>query len=348
MSTTANQEFLDESTWQDRLESLPGYSFFATPTWGRVLAGAGLDYRPQALEFEYEGRRALLPFARKDLESRMQYVSCPFGTYGGLIPLEGDPGVPGPDIGAAVARRFRRNFPFGLLLAYPGPHPHFPFPSTFDRYNAFVIDLEPSRGSPRITVTMRTKTRQYIRKAERSGVLVQSDESREAFQTYYRLLEASATRWGRPDPGKPWALFESIQRHAEHGSARLWSAHVGAQCVAGLLCFYGKGEAFAWSAALDEHFVDTRANYLLHWRAISDAADRGFKTFNLGANEGLEGVRWFKEGLGAQPREYPAYSVAGTPYLAARWLKRRSQQALDALRAVRSGAGNGGSRGRSG
>jgi CelD/BcsL family acetyltransferase involved in cellulose biosynthesis len=339
VTTNANQEFLDERTWRDRLEGLHDYSFFATPTWGRVLAGAGLGYRSQAIEFEYEGRRALLPFARKDLGGRTQYVSCPFGTYGGLIPLEGDPRTAGPDIGAAVARQFTKNFPFGLLLAYPGPHRHFPFPSTFDRYNAYVINLESSGGTVRIMESMRTKTRQYVRKAERTGVLVETDESREGFQTYYRLLEASSARWGRSDPGKPWALFESVQRHAERGSARLWAARVGDQCVAGLLCFYGKGEVFAWSAALDEHFVDTRANYLLHWRAISDAADRGFDTFNLGANEGLEGVRWFKEGLGAQPREYPAYSVAGTPYLAARWLKRQSRRAFEALNSVRNGSG---------
>jgi lipid II:glycine glycyltransferase (peptidoglycan interpeptide bridge formation enzyme) len=112
-------------------------------------------------------------------------------------------------------------------------------------------------------------------------------------------------------------------------------AHIGDQPAAGLICFYGKGEVFAWSAALDERYVATRANYLLHWRAIADAAGRHYGIFNLGSNEGLKGVRWFKEGLGTQPREYPAYLIAGRAYGAAFWAWRSSRSVFTALRSLR-------------
>ncbi len=328
-------EVLGEAGWQDRLDALPGYSFFATPTWGRILSEAGLGYRSQALEFTLEGRRALLPLvSRDDRLGRTLYQSSAFGTYGGLVPLDGDGDISSSQLGAEVARRFQATPRFGLLIAYPGPRPHFPMPVVFDRYEAHVIDLQ-QEPDDRMLEAMRPKTRQYIRKAERDGVHVRSGESSEGFQAYYRLLEASSRRWGRANPGKPWTLFDSIQRLCAEGDVRLWMAQVGDEPVAGLVCFYGKGEVFAWSAALDERYVATRANYLLHWRAIADAAGREFSVFNLGSNEGLAGVRWFKEGLGTQPRTYPAYVVAGRAYGAAFWAWRKARSAVAALRSIK-------------
>jgi lipid II:glycine glycyltransferase (peptidoglycan interpeptide bridge formation enzyme) len=207
-------------------------------------------------------------------------------------------------------------------------------PAVFDRYVAHVIDLE-NQPADRLLDAMRPKTRQYIRKAERDGIHVESDESPASFQAYYRLFLASSRRWGRAHPGKPWALFDAIQRRCRGGDVRLWMARVGDEPAAGLVCFYGKGEVFAWSAALDERHVATRANYLLHWRAIADAATREFSIFNLGSNEGMEGVRWFKEGLGTRRREYPAYVVAGRAYSAALWAWRTSRSAVAALRSLK-------------
>lgn len=328
-------EVLGEAGWQDRLDRLPGYSFFATPTWGRILSEAGLGYRSQALEFTLEGQRALLPLvSRDDRLGRTLHQSSAFGTYGGLVPLDGDADISSSQLGAEVARRFQATPRFGLLIAYPGPRPHFRMPAVFDRYEAHVIDLQ-NEPADRMLEAMRPKTRQYIRKAERDGVHVQSGESSESFHAYYRLLEASSRRWGRANPGKPWTLFDAIQRLCAEGDVRLWMAQVGDEPVAGLVCFYGKGEVFAWSAALDERYVATRANYLLHWRAIADAAGREFSVFNLGSNEGLAGVRWFKEGLGTHPREYPAYVVAGRAYTAAFWAWRKASSAVAALRSIK-------------
>jgi len=328
-------EVLGDVGWQERLDRLPAYSFFATPTWGRILSEAGLGFRSQALEFIFEGRRGLLPLvSRDDRLGRALHQSGAFGTYGGLVPLDNEGDVPSSQLGAEVARWFLGTPRFGLLIAYPGPRPHFPLPAVFDRYVANVVELE-NQPAARILEAMRPKTRQYIRKAERDEVHIESDESPESFQAYYRLLEASSRRWGRRDPGKPWALFDAIQRRSPAGDVRLWMARVGDEPAAGLICFYGKGEVFAWSAALDERYAASRANYLVHWRAIADAAIREYSVFNLGANEGMEGVRWFKEGLGTQPREYPAYVVAGRAYSAAFWAWRTSRSAVAALRSIK-------------
>jgi hypothetical protein len=325
-------EILGESAWGDRLDGLGSYSFFATPTWARVISEAGMGYQARALEFDIDGRQALLPLVwNRDALGNVVCRSGALGTYGGLIPLDHDGVEVSPDFGSAAARRLRDTSRFGMLVASPGPRRHHPFPAVFDRYEAFVVDLE-GRHWDQILEGMRPKTRQYIRKAERDGVRIEPGESEADYQAYYRLLEASARRWGRAGPGKPWALFDAIRRRCDKASVRLWMASVGDEPAAGLLCFYGKGEVFAWSAALDERHVATRANYLLHARAIADAASRGFAVMNLGANEGLGGVRWFKEGLGAAPREYPAYLIAAPAYRAAFWAWRTYRSIRAALR----------------
>ena len=338
-TVTADTEVLGESAWQERLDRLSGYSFFATPSWGRVLSGAGLGYQHQAFEFDAGGQRALLPLVfRKDIVGRLIFQSGAFGTYGGLIPLDGRGEMSWPSLGAAAARRLLGMSGFGILIAYPGPRQHVPLPAVFDHYTAYVIDLRSQlTDGEAVTVTgMRRKTRQYIHKAERDGVEVKPEVSIAAFEAYYGLLVASARRWGRANPGKHWTVFESIQHNSEPGSVLLWLARVHGQPAAGLLCFYGKGEVFAWSAALDEQYVGTRANYLLHWRAIADAATRGFETFNLGANERLEGVRWFKEGFGAKASTYPAYVVATMPYSAAVLGFQGLRRIQNALRSIRA------------
>jgi lipid II:glycine glycyltransferase (peptidoglycan interpeptide bridge formation enzyme) len=334
---TLTAESLDEQAWRDRLEALPSYSYFATPDWARSVAGASLGYTSQAYEFALKDDRALLPVAiETNRIGRTILQSGPYGTYGGLLPLD-DRATYGPELGTAVAVHLSGRPGFGALMAYPGPHKHHPFPRVLGRYEAFVLQLDNLADRPEGdgAGSMRKKTRQYIRKAEREGVDVASDQSPSAFADYYRLVELSARRWGLPEANKPWSLFESICRNAGDGCVRLWMARVAGEPAAGLLCFYGKGEAFAWSAALDERHAETRANYLLHWRAIADAAERGFTTFNLGANENLPGVRWFKEGLGASPREYPAYIVATVSYSVLIWAAGRSRAAMRTLRSLR-------------
>lgn len=325
-------QLLDESTWQEYLERGGDYSFFATPAWGRVLSAAALGYRSTAIEFELGPHRALMPLVKRTQFGIVTYQSVAYGTYGGLIPLSG-PLEPSA-LGADAARWFKSTPRFGLLVAYPGPRPHYPFPTSFDRYRANVIDLN-GRSPQQLLDAMRAKTRQYIRKAERSAIRFETELSERTVHAYYGLLVDSSRRWGRGEPAKPLSLFEAVRRECAPEAVRLWMAWVDGQPAAGLVCLYGKGEVFAWSAALDERLAATRANYLLHWAAIEDAVNRGFATFNLGSNEGLEGVRWFKEGLGARPIEYPAYIVAGRAYSAVFQAWRRWRALRSSRRAAR-------------
>jgi hypothetical protein len=294
-----------------------------------MLADGGIGYECDATLFEAGDAAVLVPAGRRRRLGRVVYESMPYGTYGGPLLVAGS-GLDTAEWGEEIARHFTGHRGAAAFVATPGPFPHVVLPGRPVGLVAQMLELGPP-GDPdnpaRLLAAMRPKTRQYIRKAERDGVTVISDNTVAAFRDFYVMLVDSARRWRRRDPGKPWSLFESIAAHADSGTTRLWIARIGDRPAAGLLVFYGRGEAIAWSGAMDEALSGTHSNYALHWAVIKDAVERGYDTFSLGAAEGLEGVQNFKSGLGAIDRAYPQYTAAGAAfrlvYNLRAWLRQR-------------------------
>lgn len=300
---------LDDSAWQAALDRLPSYSFFATPLWGRMLEGSGLGYGCTALTADLGGVEVCLPLATSRRFGLVLRQSMPFGTYGGPLVIAQEPNADLAAAGRGLADLLKAEWRPGLLLATPGPHPHLALANPHATYETDVLDLRP--GPEALWKALDKDARNQVRQAERAGVDVRVDNSEQAFRDYYGMLEASARRWGRKQPKRPWSLFESISRQANENTVRLWLAYVAGEPAAGCICFYGRGEAFYWSAAMHERFAKARPNTLLQWRVIEAGAKRGYEVYNMGASGDLTGVRRFKEQFGARPCGYPAYLVAG-------------------------------------
>jgi GNAT acetyltransferase-like protein len=305
------------------LQRLPAHSFFVTPTWARILDEGGLGLRCTAVFGTDGSGEILLPIARAGGPLGVSGLrSMPWGTYGG--PLAAGPAA--GEAGTQTAREIRRILGLGWLVATPGPWPHVPVGRRLATYTTQIVDLGP--GIEGLWKGLDKDARNQVRQAERAGVDVRADNSEEGFEEYFSMLEASAQRWGRKDPGKPRSLFDTIGRVASEEEARLWLARLAGRAVAGAVCFYGKSEVFYWSGAMHKGDARTRANNLIQWRVIEHAATHGFATYNMGASGDLEGVRRFKAGFGSQPREYPAYFLGTGPF-------RLAPAALRLVRAAR-------------
>jgi len=323
--TTGNQrkylerievEALSDIAWRQALEQLEAFSFFATPEWGHILADSQLGFQSQALLFKGPGTEILLPIAtRPDRWGLNIYRSMPFGTYGGPLVVYGPRPVEHLPWARFISQYLKDRRRFGYLSASPGPYAHLPLRGICITHTTHILDLQ---GEGDI---LAKATRYQVRKAQRLGVTVSVDNSLESFREYYRMLEASAARWGLARPGQPWSLFESLARHADAESVRLWVASAEGVPAAGALCFYGRGEVFYWSGAMRQELAYSRPNNLLHWNIVEDAAARGYRFYNMGASGDLAGVRQFKERLGAQPRCYSSYLVANSFYQVGYWLQ---------------------------
>lgn len=170
-----------------------------------------------------------------------------------------------------------------------------------------IVDLAPAEDELR--AALKKKHRQYVAKAERSGVTVErldgtadAATATAALDDFYRIYTHTAERAGfvaraRHYYQRVWELF------APSGHASLSFATRDGQRQATLFHFtLGDRAAEAFGGMTDEG-ANSRANYLLKWDAIIGFKREGFASYDLwGLATG--GIAQFKEGFGGRQVDY--------------------------------------------
>ncbi|MDQ3689258.1 MAG: peptidoglycan bridge formation glycyltransferase FemA/FemB family protein [Chloroflexota bacterium] len=170
-----------------------------------------------------------------------------------------------------------------------------------------VIDL--TLGEPALKAALKRKHRQYVNKAERSGVAIERfdgstppDVIGQALADFNRIYQFTANRAGfvARQPfyyERVWSIF------APGGRVRLSFAVRDGERVAVLFHFTCGDRAVESYGGMTDAGADARANYLLKWAAIGDFAREGFRVYDMwGLATG--GIRQFKEGFGGEEIEY--------------------------------------------
>lgn len=187
-----------------------------------------------------------------------------------------------------------------------------------------LVDLgsEPAE----LLAAMRKKTRQYVRKGEREGVLTEETADLARFLAVLDRV-AARDRFALHDP----AYFARL-REAFGERAHLFIARVGGDDAGALLVVRFAGRAWelfgGWSGAQAEH----RPFYLLKWRALLRMRALGVRRYDMwGLDEdgSLAGVETFKRGFGGEeatwlgmletpvvPLLWPIWRLAGRRRLA--------------------------------
>lgn len=187
-----------------------------------------------------------------------------------------------------------------------------------------LLDL--SREPEELLAAMRKKTRQYVRKAERAGVVTEETTDAGRFHAVLRAV-AARDRFGIHEPSYFARLKEAFGERAHFQMARLGQVDVGALLV---VRFADRAwELFGgWSG---EH-PEERPFYLLKWRSLLRMRALGVRRYDFwGLAEGAElaGVESFKLGFGGEtvvwigaleapvrPWLYPLWRLAGRRRLA--------------------------------
>ena len=181
--------------------------------------------------------------------------------------------------------------------------------------DTYTLDLRQS--DEEILAGMRSKTRQYVRKAEREETEIVRDTTGERLAACYGIYEETARRAGFGLHTK--AYYESLFRlypsdrqflyiALRHGTplSFLWMVCAGRQAVE----FYG-GVADAGQ--------DLKSNYLLKWHAIREMKRAGYETYDLNGRVN-EGIAQFKQGFGpAETSWIGPYDTVYHPMLYAGW-----------------------------
>jgi Acetyltransferase (GNAT) domain len=196
---------------------------------------------------------------------------------------------------------------------------------------AHVLDL--SDGPDRIWRGFHRAARGGVKKAERSGVEVECDTTGRLVPTFHRLLRISTARWAKqqhePLPvarlrarwRDPVEKFERLAQGL--GAAmQVWVALKDGEPAASTIVLRGTNASYTRGAMDKELAAPTRANDLLQWLAIEDAARSGCLSYHLGESGWSPGLAGFKEKLGARPVPYFEYRFERLPLTRADGLAR--------------------------
>lgn len=170
-----------------------------------------------------------------------------------------------------------------------------------------IIDLGASEDELR--AAMARKHRQYVNKAERAGIRIErfgaaSDPAAigPALADFNRIYQLTADRAGfvARQAGyyeRVWSVF------APSGRVRLSFANRDGERVATLFHFTCGPRVVESYGGMTDAGADSRANYLLKWRAIADFRAEGFRVYDMwGLATG--GIEKFKAGFGGREVEY--------------------------------------------
>ncbi|HEY2202998.1 MAG TPA: GNAT family N-acetyltransferase [Pseudonocardia sp.] len=161
------------------------------------------------------------------------------------------------------------------------------------------------------------KVRSNSRKAERRGVVVESDSTGRLVPVFDALYRRSVERWAR-ERGYPVPLMRAIHQR-QHPTSKfreiarslgdrctIWIAWRDGQALAGSIVLSRGARATYWRGGMDKQLARaTGANELLHRAAIEAACAESRLTYDFGLSQ-ADALRRFKASFGA--REMPVHS----------------------------------------
>jgi hypothetical protein len=145
-----------------------------------------------------------------------------------------------------------------------------------------------------------SSVRRAIRKAEKSGVTVDSRSDSDALRGYYRLHCRTRTRHGAPP--QPLRFFELLQEHVlKRGFGFVSLAFYRGRAIAGALFVQSGSRAIYKFSASDERFQELRGANLVLCNGLARLVSQNVAELNFGRTSlSNDGLRRFKQAWGAQ------------------------------------------------
>jgi FemAB-related protein (PEP-CTERM system-associated) len=215
-------------------------------------------------------------------------VSMPFVSYGGVLADDDDAAWALYEAAAvAVGEHRAKSLELRNRRALPREVPTDDFK---------VLGLLPLEADPEAVFSrVRKQTRTSVRKAEKSGVVVESGP--DFLDDFHDVYARNLRDLGTPVMGKPF--FRAVKDAFGEGALFYRALHEGKVIGAKLMFVHGDRRYFAWAATLREYNAVQPAA-LLQWRAIADACLAGATLCDMGRSNKDSGHADFKRHFGAE------------------------------------------------
>lgn len=175
-----------------------------------------------------------------------------------------------------------------------------------DAENRWVLDL--ATPIDQILSQMRKTTRYLIKKGEKEAIEVVVGKDLSDFKKFEKIYKETAAAKGFI-PHK--LVREEFDLFNKMGKANLYLAYQGKKILAGALIIYSQNSAIYRHGATSLYGRKTSASYLIQWKAINDAKEKGYLYYDfwgIAKDENVKnpwfGLSSFKKGFGGTQVDY--------------------------------------------
>ena len=287
--------------WDDLLILCPGYSFFHSSAWAKVL-NKTYGYTPLYFTvFGKDGIGALIPVMEvNSFLTGKRGVSLPFTDYC-------DPIMNG---------NFRFNDLLNDVIAYGKKccwkslelrSGNNLFPSTSPSMTYLGHTLHLPKENDGLLSSFRDSTRRNIKKAVKEGVKAEILNSVESIKEFYRLNCMTRKQHGLPP--QPFSFFKKIYEHvvSRNLGFAILASYQDKPIAGGVFFHFGEKAVYKYGAS-DLQYQHLRANNLVMWEAIKWCCQNGYKSFCFGRTEPEnQGLIQLKSGWGTTEQQINYY-----------------------------------------
>ena len=279
----------DEFLWDEIIHDLDGHPLQLWG-WGELKAAHGWSAHRILFTDEADGVVGAAQVLTKLLPGpfkRLNYVPR------GPVWHEGGEA----EVLEALAKYVRQHLPGTVLTIepddteMPAVHGWQESPNTILIPRTLILDL--GKGEQSLLDAMSKKTRQYIRKSGREGLVVKRVKLPEEIAKCLKIYKQTAKRAG-------FALHDDLYYQDLHtlmrDSSVIFAAYDDGKPVAFLWLAISKKTAFELYGGMNDRGQELRVNYMLKWHAITKCKEWGIDRYDM---NGLlnDGVSTFKQGF---------------------------------------------------
>lgn len=281
---------MNEEEWDNFVETHSESSFFHQTGWKKVIEHV-YGFKPHYMAArDTKGEiQGILPIFEIRQTTGSKLVSLPFSTAGGI--LYNNEKAKNSLIKQAKKIVKNKNLDYLELRQEQDIGTDL---KTKDYY--FHLKLKLNQDSEVIWKNFDKKLRNAIRKAEKSGIII--DKGLNYFEEFYKIFSINMKDLGTPVDKKEFfqEIIKQFPNQIEIYVAKLKNKVVGAL----FLIKHKKTIKSEWASSLRKYFGYNSAQ-LTYWQAIQDACKQGFEIFDFGRSVEGEGTYLFKKKFGAKP-----------------------------------------------
>lgn len=291
----------DMRKWDEFVMSHPEGTPFHHSSWLRIIYET-YSFEPGLLVYMEAGGEisGVLPyFVINGLFSKPRIVSIPFSDYSSPLTVNND-----------VERKMLDHLveSFGEKISYMEIRGPVAQNSTYKNhviFSRYILDLDPDPAKIYKNIDKRTIVRS-IKNAEKQGVKIVEDNSREGVDNFYRLYKLTRKKHGVPCQSR--LFFDKI---AEHLISKdlvfiLLAKYENRVIAASLFIRFKKHIYYKYNASDSAYLSSKTPNHLLTWHIIEKSCREEYKTIDLGRTvTNNRGLSRYKQMWGAKPYDLP-------------------------------------------